>query len=468
MKYHWKPHKLQEIALLSQADETLFGGGRGSGKSDTGMVWLVEPKYIVHPRYTALVLRRNSTDLNDWIDRAKKMYAPLNPKVTGQQPEFRFPSGAVIRTGHLKDANAYEKYQGHEYQKTLIEELTKIPRESDYEKVIASARSSIPDLPAKVFATTNPDGPGSEWVKKRWNCDIPNNLLRTYTDLSTQEKRTRLYIHAVLQDNPTLLENDPTYVAQLSSIQDPLLRRQWLEGSWETPEIEGAFYAKIIAQMYDTHTPPHIIKNLPPPPPILPRIFDFDVNLEIPVDTWWDIGVNDHTSIWFTQSIGHNVFVVDYYENTNEGLEHYAKVLHSLPYKYREHFAPHDIQVREWGTNATRLEQARQYDIFFRQIPKLSKSDGIESVRQVFQHTFFHLSNTENGVYLLKNYRRVFDEKRMVFSNDALHDHTSHAADSFRYFAIGYFRFRKPKNITSAASTELSEQIYTTRRSTLK
>lgn len=470
-KYHWKPQPIQVQALLSQADETLFGGSRGGGKTDTGQVWLIEPKYITNPRYAALVIRRNSNDLNDWIDRAKKMYAPLKPKVTGQQPEFRFPSGAVIRTGHLKDESAYEKYQGHEYQKILIEELTKIPRESDYEKLIASARSTIPNLPARVFATTNPDGPGHDWVKKRWRCDEPDKKIRKHKDSTTNLERTRLFIPATVFDNPTLMQNDPTYVAQLASIQDPLLRKQWLEGSWDTPEVEGAYYSRIINEMYDTYVPPYINTSTDPrnpslpPAPIPPRIRDFDINLDLHVDTWWDIGVNDQTAIWFTQSEGHSVYVIDYYENSNEGLEHYAEYIHKLPYKYDTHYGPHDLSVREWGTNATRLEQARKYDIWFRQVPKLSIADGIEATRQVFQYTHFHLANTEKGVYLLKNYRKQFDEKRQVYSDKPIHDHTSHAADAFRTFAVGYFRYKKPKIYsTSLQQTNQPSQVYKTRR----
>jgi len=80
---------------------------------------------------------------------------------------FEFPSGAKIILGHLKDDNAYTKYQGHEYQKMLIEELTQIVNEKQYEMLIASCRSTIPDITAQVFSTTNPDGLGRKWVKKR-------------------------------------------------------------------------------------------------------------------------------------------------------------------------------------------------------------------------------------------------------------------------------------------------------------
>jgi len=116
------------------ADELLDGGARGGGKTDTGQAWLLYD--IDNPRYRALVIRRNYTDLNDWIDRAISFYHDAGGKFAGDK--FTFPSGAVIRTGHLADKDAYQKYQGHEYQKMVIEELTHISREADYEKLLAS------------------------------------------------------------------------------------------------------------------------------------------------------------------------------------------------------------------------------------------------------------------------------------------------------------------------------------------
>lgn len=464
MKHSWVPHPRQRAALIADVSELLYGGARGGGKTDAGLVWLIEPKYIRNPDYRALVIRRNSSDLSDWLDRAKKMYRPLSAQVVGNPAEIRFPSGAVIRTGHLKDATAYEKYQGHEYQKILIEELTKIPREDDYEKLIASARSTIPGVPARVMATTNPDGPGSAWVKKRWQCDTSAGRVRTKVDPNNPKaKRTMLFVPATVEDNPTLIENDPNYVAMLNSIQDDLLRRQWRDGSWENPEVQGSFYTKYINQMYDWYQPPHINTSQPAPPELPPRIFNFEINMEVPVDTWWDIGVHDKTAIWFSQTIGDNHFVVDYYENNNEGIEHYAKILTDKKYKYREHFAPHDINVTEWGTNATRLETARKYGISFRQIPKLRIEDGIEASRKMFRHTIFHLNNTEDGVYLLRNYRREFDEKRQIFRDKPIHDYTSHAADAFRYMSLGYFKYRKTKAyVPPSKSTSTG---YKTRRS---
>jgi hypothetical protein len=70
-----------------------------------------------------------------------------------------------------------------------------------------------------------------------------------------------------------------------------------------------------------------------------------DVRLE--VYTFWDLGVDDSTTIWFMQFTGMQVRVIDYYEATGYGFEHYAKELKAKPYVYGEHYMPHDASVRE-------------------------------------------------------------------------------------------------------------------------
>src|SRR5690606_29964370 len=117
------------------------------------------------------------------------------------------------RTGHLADAEAFSKYQGHEYHRILIEELTRIRREEDYKKLIASCRSTIPELRPQVMSNCNPDGPGFEWVKKRLRLrGIPTAAVWT-TDPETGLRR--VFVPARISDNPTLAkwigrsESDP-------------------------------------------------------------------------------------------------------------------------------------------------------------------------------------------------------------------------------------------------------------------
>jgi hypothetical protein len=169
-------------------------GSRGPGKSAAGMAFLLY--HISNPKFRALVIRRNAEDLTDWVDRATRMYAKCGAICTGKPAIFTFPSGAVIRTGHLKDSNAYTKYQGHEYQNILIEELTHIALEENYVKLIASCRSTIPGVPAQVFSTANPGEIGHEWVKERFKCSDKNQWYKTFIDERTN--RSRIFIHATI------------------------------------------------------------------------------------------------------------------------------------------------------------------------------------------------------------------------------------------------------------------------------
>ena len=93
------------------------------------------------------------------------------------------------------------------------------------------------------------------------------------------------------------------------------------------------------------------------------RIKNFEIDLDLPVETWWDLGMNDSTVITFVQRRKDEVRVIDCYENSSEGLEHYANVLDEKPYTYDKHIAPHDIRVREIGTNKSRWETAKELGI---------------------------------------------------------------------------------------------------------
>jgi len=225
---NWRPQPKQDIALQQTAFEVLYGGARGGGKTDAGLVWLTI--YKDNPRFRALVIRKNADDLNDWVDRAARMYHVSGATIAYRPAEIRFPSGAIVRTGHLKDAQAYTKYMGQEYPFILIEELTQIPDEKRYLQLIASCRSTVPGIKSQVFATTNPGGLGHLWVKARFVDPAP-----PMTEFEVLG-RTRVYIPATVDDNPTLQEADPDYVKTLDALKetDVELWKAWRMGDWNT------------------------------------------------------------------------------------------------------------------------------------------------------------------------------------------------------------------------------------------
>ena len=124
--------------------EVLLGGARCVGKTDgllAAITWPFKYRPKLLPLYRALVVRKNAKDLGNWLDRAARFYKNIGGSVVGT--EVRFTSGAKIITGHMKDVNAYTQYIGHEYQFMGIEELSLIPREIDYLKLIGSCRSTV-------------------------------------------------------------------------------------------------------------------------------------------------------------------------------------------------------------------------------------------------------------------------------------------------------------------------------------
>ena len=159
----------------------------------------------------------------------------------------------------------------------------------------------------------------------------------------------------------------------------------------------------------------------------------------MPVHTAWDLGMSDSTAVWFFQAApGGEIRLVDYYENSGMGLDHYVKVLDGKPYTYGSHIAPHDIRVRELGTGKSRLEMARSLGLRFEVCPNIPLADGINAVRALLPRCRFDAGRCEQGVEALRHYRREYSDRMNAFRPLPLHDWTSHATDAFRYLAVGF------------------------------
>jgi len=182
--------------------------------------------------------------------------------------------------------------------------------------------------------------------------------------------------------------------------------------------VEGSYYAKYLDRMRVKGQ----ISQVPWEP-------GFKVN------TAWDLGVRDSTTIIFFQVIGQTVRIINCYENNKFGLEHYVKVLQEQLYVYGKHIAPHDIKVTEFGTGMSRIERARQLGINFTVAPDLSIEDGIEAVRGSLSKIWIDQSCV-GLIKALENYRQEYDTKKKIYKNHPLHDWSSHYADCMRYLCI--------------------------------
>ncbi len=185
------------------------------------------------------------------------------------------------------------------------------------------------------------------------------------------------------------------------------------------------------------------------------RICSLPVRGEARVNTWWDLGLNDDMAIWFVQEDGPWLNVLDYYENSGEGLGHYAEVLNDKRDKrgflYGDHLWPHDGSHRvmdEHGRKRNEIMVGLGYrpDVQDRG----SVVDGIEATRDLLSRCRFDEVHTAVGVKKLRHYRKEWDENRGVFKNRPLHDENSHAADAIRTGAMAKPR-TKPNWTQSAA-----------------
>ena len=160
----------------------------------------------------------------------------------------------------------------------------------------------------------------------------------------------------------------------------------------------------------------------------------------IQVKTWWDLGMNDVMAIWFTQDIGREVHVINYYENSGEGFEHYKEVMFDLGYSYGYHYAPHDISVRELGNGGkSRWEAAKQIGINFIRVPRVkSKMDSINAARRFLAICWFDKINCAKGIDRLEGYRKEWNDKLQTYRDKPLHDENSNGADAFQTLAMGH------------------------------
>lgn len=167
------------------------------------------------------------------------------------------------------------------------------------------------------------------------------------------------------------------------------------------------------------------------------RITSVPVDHSKPIDVFWDLGWADCTSMWFVQTVGKEIRVVDFYQNQLQKLQHYVQVLQNKGYIYGVMKLPHDAFNGQLSGKNT--DQALR-DLGFKtqKVEKLSIQDGIRAARTLFPSLWFDSSRCADGIQALKKYRYDVDPDSGKWSKDPLHDENSHAADGFRYLAVGY------------------------------
>lgn len=306
-----------------------------------------------------------------------------------------FPNGARFR---LFGADNYDAMRGLYFDSVVLDEPADFPANA-WPTVI---RPSLADRQGKATFIGTPKGKNEFW-------EIYNNA----------QNNDKWFCAMYKADETEILDKEELEEAKLTMGEDRFA--QEFLCSFEAA-IQGAYYAVEMKKAKEEN-----------------RVTSVPYDPAVSVITSFDLGIGDSTAIWFAQFVGQEIHLIDYYENSGVGLDHYAKVLHDKGYHYETHILPHDVKVKELGTGKSRLETLDNLGIRNIEIaPKLSVDDGVQASRSMLNKCWFDEKKCERGIEALLQYRREFDEKLKSWRGRPLHDWTSHGADSFRYLAVGY------------------------------
>jgi hypothetical protein len=188
--------------------------------------------------------------------------------------------------------------------------------------------------------------------------------------------------------------------------------------------VEGSYYGRLIDRARGEGRIGHV--------PYEPRS---------PVNTYWDIGFGDSTSIIFAQDIGSECRIIDFYESHGESIAHYIKVIKDKPYVYGKHYLPHDAGSGSLQTGTTLQMRARELGLDAIVLARDNVEMGIEAARAMLAVCLIDERKCSHLLKCLENYHKKFNDKMNVYSQTPVHDWSSHAADSLRYMAIARLEY---------------------------
>jgi len=235
--------------LASTEQEVLYGGSAGGGKS---YAMVADPvRYLGNPNARMLLVRRSTEELRELISVSKQLYPKAIPGIKFMERDKTWvaPSGATLWMSYLDRDDDVMRYQGQAFNWIGFDELTQWPTPYPWNYMRSRLRTTrASGLPLYMRATSNPGGPGHQWVKKTfidpstpseafWATDTDSGETICWPKGHTKEGEPlfkRRFIPATLFDNPYLAD-DGMYEANLLSLPEHQ-RRQLLEGDWDINE----------------------------------------------------------------------------------------------------------------------------------------------------------------------------------------------------------------------------------------
>lgn len=285
----WAPQEGPQTALLQcPIFEVFYGGARGGGKTEGSIGDWLEHSSTYGEAAIGIFVRRKFKQLAEVIARTKQIFPKMGAKYNEQKAEWRMPGGGRLKFVYLERDSDAEEYQGHNYTRVYVEEVTNFPSSGPIDKLRATLRSGS-GVPVGMRLTGNPGGPGHNWVKARYIDPDPNGYKVIAEECEVEIdgiKQTvrleRVFIPSKLGDNMLLLRNDPTYVLRLRQSGSEALVKAWLEGNWDI--VDGAYFQ--IDEMLHVKDRDYI--RFAPPQTVRFRSFDWGSAKPFSVG-WWAI-----------------------------------------------------------------------------------------------------------------------------------------------------------------------------------
>lgn len=219
--------------------EILYAGGKGSGKT-TAFFFRIAPLigkgYGSHLR--VLILRRRYKGLESLRANFEALIQAVFPGTVYNVHKmfWKFSGGEEIHLGHAYNRAAWmDKYHGHEYPRIYIDEIVNWPDDDVYNNAKFANRVSM-DIPKEIVSGCNPFGPGHAWVKAYWPDLMPENKVYQPPPVIVRglrvDARARVWFRGLIEENEGIMNNDPSYMADLAADSNAARRAAWLDCDW--------------------------------------------------------------------------------------------------------------------------------------------------------------------------------------------------------------------------------------------
>ncbi len=252
----WSPQPRQNLVLRCPADERLFGGAKGGGKTDATLGDYLRQLVYAKERDVVsegVLFRKSYKELEEVIKRSHQIYPKLGGEFAIAKGTWSFPGYGNLKMRYVDRDDDAQKYQGHAYDWIAFDEIGNYGSPYVWNQ-LSSCNRSAPGIPTRMVATGNPGGPGQGWVKRRWISGKKVDYIYAYDQawvidgIPGSHRVTRCFVPSKVTDNKYWVENDPGYIAKLAALPEHQ-RRAYLEGDWNVS----------IGQAFGDLTPLHTV-----------------------------------------------------------------------------------------------------------------------------------------------------------------------------------------------------------------